>query len=126
MSISNEVLNQIIEAVVGILALVITGVILPKVRGLIIAKTNKVETENAVNEIFMQVDTAVDYVEQTMVNQLKKDGKWNSETQKEALNKAIDVVLANLSQTTLNYLQKNCKDIVKTIANYIESNILKK
>lgn len=122
---TQEVLNQIIEGVLTLALLVVTGIIIPKVKELISSKTNNTIMNAAMSEMLMQVDIAVTYVEQTMVAQLKADGKWDTENQKKALDTAVNTVLANLSESALSYFQSNTGNLVKTITNYIESNIAK-
>lgn len=122
---TQEVLNQIIEGVLTLALLVVTGIIIPKVKELISSKTNNTIMNAAMSEMLMQVDIAVTYVEQTMVAQLKADGKWDTENQKKALDTAINTVLANLSENALSYFQSNTGNLVETITNYIESNIAK-
>lgn len=122
---TQEVLNQIIEGVLTLALLVVTGIIIPKVKELISSKTNNTIMNAAISEMLMQVDIAVTYVEQTMVAQLKADGKWDTENQKKALDTAVNTVLSNLSENALSYFQSNTGNLVKTITNYIESNIAK-
>lgn len=122
---TQEVLNQIIEGVLTLALLVVTGIIIPKVKEFISSKTNNTIMNAAMSEMLMQVDIAVTYVEQTMVSQLKADGKWDTENQKKALDTAVDTVLANLSESALSYFQSNTGNLVKTVASYIESNIAK-
>ena len=104
---TQEVLNQIIEGVLTLALLVVTGIIIPKVKELISSKTNNTIMNAAMSEMLMQVDIAVTYVEQTMVAQLKADGKWDTENQKKALDTAVNTVLANLSESALSYFQSN-------------------
>lgn len=122
---TQEVLNQIIEGVLTLALLVVTGIIIPKVKELISSKINNTIMNAAISEMLMQVDVAVTYVEQTMVTQLKADGKWDTENQKKALDTAVNTVLSNLSESALSYFQSNTDNLVKTITNYIESNIAK-
>lgn len=122
---TQEVLNQIIEGLLTLALLVVTGIIIPKVKELISSKINNTIMNAAISEMLMQVDVAVTYVEQTMVTQLKADGKWDTENQKKALDTAVNTVLSNLSESALSYFQSNTDNLVKTITNYIESNIAK-
>lgn len=122
-AIFQETLNTIIEAVGAVVLVIVTSILLPRLQIAIENKIDNDEYNAAIDNVFNQVTTSVQYIEQTFVTQLKKDGKWNSETQKEALNKAIDAVLKNLSQSTMDYLTNNIDDVTGFIAQQIESKI---
>jgi hypothetical protein len=121
-----ELLNQIIEILLTLAVLITTGVIIPEIRKWVQSKTDSNLITTSMDELLREVDIAVNYTEQTLVKQLKEDGKWDSDHQKEALELAINTVLANLSQKTSTYLQENSNNIVDTISHYVESNILYK
>ena len=123
---NQELLNQVIEALLTLALLIITGVLIPEVKKWIKSKTDNEVINTVTNELFREVDIAVNYVEQTMVKQLKKDKKWDTKSQKKALETAVNVVLSNISQKTSAYLQENSSNIVETVKQYIEANILYK
>lgn len=123
---SQEISTKLIEIVLSVLATVITAVLVPSLTSLIKSKTNDQKMKTAIDAVSNAVNLAVDYVEQTMVTQLKKDGKWNAESQEEALKKATDIAISQLTDSAYLYLLNNHKDIEETIIKYIEANIQNK
>ena len=118
-----QLISEVLEFVLGIIAAVVTGVLLPKLSQLV---TSKVQNENLNSVVFDLSNSAavvVNYLEQTMVSQLKKDGKWNSETQKAVLDNAVDLVLERLANKTISTLHKNSTDVKNLIVSYIEAYI---
>ena len=65
-------------------------------------------------------------LEQTVVNQLKADGKWDSKSQAEVLQSAITEVVNGLSRTTYQILKSESTDIEALIKRYIEAYIQSK
>lgn len=121
---TTQLINTLIELAAVIISTVITVTILPKFKALINSRIENEKYRNAIEDITDKVSVSVNYIEQTMVTQLKADGKWNSETQQEALSKAVETVLANISESTLSYLTDNISDIAGFITQNIESQIL--
>lgn len=121
---TQTLVNTLIEAGALIITTIITVVVLPYIKQWLTTKVKDEKYRAAISEVFEQVNLSVNYIEQTVVNQLKKDGKWNTETQKDALNKAIDSVLASLSDSTIEYLESNMNDVPNYIATQIESAII--
>lgn len=66
---------------------------------------------------------AVKCVFQTYVEALKKEGSFNKDAQLIALNKAKDIVLAQLSDDIKDYIDKNFGDIDTWINTQIEASI---
>lgn len=118
------IISNLIKIAAVTITAIITGVILPLISSWIKSKVNNQKWANAIDDVTAQVSNSVDYLEQTLVNQLKKDGKWNTDTQKEVLNEAVTTVMNNLSADTLKYLQENVSDITAYITQCIESKIL--
>lgn len=121
---NDVIISNLVEIVAVAITAIITGVVLPLISSWIKTKVNNQKWANAIDDITVQVSNSVDYLEQTLVNQLKKDGKWNTDTQKEVLNEAITTVMNNLSADTLKYLQENVSDITAYITQCIEAKIL--
>lgn len=116
--------TNLIECVIVVLNAAIVTVLLPAFFDWIKVKIHNQKLNDALDEIENAAKVAVDYVEQTIVTQLKKDGKWNSETQKEAFQTALKTVLNNLTNQTSDYLKNNKISIADTVTKYIESAIL--
>lgn len=115
---------EILMWFLGILSSVITIVLLPALASWLKSKTENQDLQYVINELEQTVSTSVDYIEQTVVKQLKADGKWDAEGQKEALDEAVTVVLNSLTDKTAEILGKNGIDLESIIIKYIESKIL--
>lgn len=60
-------------------------------------------------------------IQQTFVEQLKKDGKFDKEAQKEALRKSINLALANLSDEAKKILEENFGNLEDWLIMQIEA-----
>ena len=118
-----QLISEVLELVLGLIAAVVTGVLLPKLAQLVTSKVQNETLNNVVFDLSNSAAVVVNYLEQTMVSQLKKDGKWNSETQKEVLDKAVNLVLERLADKTISTLHKNSTDVKNLIVSYIEAYI---
>lgn len=115
----NEIGTQVIVGLSGVLlsalGLVITYLINKYV------KNNKLKTY--LLEIKEVVSDVVQEVYQTYVEALKKDGMFDKEAQKKALEMAYEKVLTILPKELYNWLIDNQNDIEKFIKSLIESAI---
>lgn len=118
------IISNLIKIAAVAITAIITGVVLPLISSWLKSKVNNQKWANAIDDVTVQVSNSVDYLEQTLVKQLKEDGKWNTDTQKEVLNEAVTAVMNNLSADTLKYLQENVSDMTAYITQCIESKIL--
>ena len=113
----------LIECTISILSAVITTVLLPIIAQYAMAKINNQKLNSAIEDITQCVATSVDFMEQTMVAQLKSDGKWNSQTQQEVMNNAMNTAIKMMSDSTLQWLKANQKDAQDIVSCYIEAYI---
>lgn len=118
-----QLISEVLELVLGLIAAVVTGVLLPKLAQLVTSKVQNETLNNVVFDLSNSAAVVVNYLEQTMVSQLKKDGKWNSETQKEVLDKAVELVLERLADKTISTLDKNSTNVKNLIVSYVEAYI---
>lgn len=109
----------------GLIGTIITTVLLPLLVKWIQTKIKNEKLNYAFSELSETVITAVDYVQQTFVDQLKKDGKFNSEAQKEAMKKALNYAIVTITDTTKKIIESENIDLEALIEKYIESAILK-
>ena len=118
------------ELLLNILSVVVTAVILPLISyagtRLISYLNAKIKDEKA-KEFLSQATTvvtnAVRAVFQTYVESLKKSGNFGAEAQLEALNKAKDIALSQLSEEVKEYISKNYGDINNWLTTQIEATI---
>ncbi len=121
----NTILTQVIEIVIATLTTVVVSVLLPKLRDYITSKIENEKFKAAISEIETVVSTSVQYVNQTLVDDLKKNNKWDAASQKEAFELALKTVMENLSTETKSYLAVNSDNIVNTLTKYIEAAVNK-
>ena len=118
------------EILLNILSVVVTSIILPLLTyagtRLIAYLNSKIKDEKA-KEFLSQATTvvtnAVRAVFQTYVESLKKNGNFGAEAQLEALNKAKDIALSQLSEEVKEYISKNYGDINNWLTTQIEATI---
>ena len=118
------------EILLNVLSVLLTAVILPLIS---IAGTQLIKFINSKiknNELAKQLTTATTIVTnavravfQTYVDSLKKSGNFGKEAQIEALNKAKELTLAQLSEEVKEYITKNYGDINTWLTTQIEATI---
>ncbi len=118
------------EILLNVLSVLLTAVILPLIS---IAGTQLIKFINSKiknNELVKQLTTATTIVTnavravfQTYVDSLKKSGNFGKEAQIEALNKAKELTLAQLSEEVKEYITKNYGDINTWLTTQIEATI---
>lgn len=123
MDVGTDVLNTVITAVITIVGGVITAVLIPMLVKWLSSKTNSENLQHLYKELGESSAKSVEYIEQTMVKQLKSDGKWDSDAQSKALQAAADEVAKNLTAKTKQLISKEGIDANQLIIRYIESHI---
>ena len=83
-------------------------------------KTNNEFYKGVLEEISAVSAKAVDYVNQTYVNALKEQGKFDLDAQKQAFQTAFDTVIGSLSSDALKYINSGDSDPVDFITMFIE------
>ncbi len=120
-----EFWNNVLMWALGLVGTIVTGILIPYITNLLKSKTDNVNLEYVINELSQTVTTSINHVNQTFVNQLKADGKFDAENQSKALQMAVTESVNNLTKKTVNILGKNGIDVEKLIISYIESEINK-
>lgn len=69
------------------------------------------------------VNKAVITTNQTFVNELKKQGKFDKEAMQVAYNKTFNSIVASLSQSFFEYIDKESIDIDTLLKNMIETSV---
>ena len=69
------------------------------------------------------VNKAVITTNQTFVNELKKQGKFDKEAMEEAYNKTFNSIVASLSQSFFEYIDEETIDIDMLLKNMIETSV---
>lgn len=120
----NEILTTIFKVVIIPLLSVLTGYLIKWINAK--AKELKVKTDNeyAHKYIDMLQDTIINTViavNQTYVDSLKAQDKFDLEAQKEAFKQVYENVMASLTEEALIYLNTAIGDLDTYIANQIEA-----
>lgn len=104
--------NSLIETIVNVLLIPILIILCNYVVQLIKVKIASISDEqfkkylsSSLDELNQAVTTAVGKVSQTYVDSLKKDGKFNLDEQKQALQNAYNTTLNILSNDTAKFLE---------------------
>ena len=106
----------------GILTKYLVALISQKIKEMTDAKDDATYTKY----MNMLRDTITDCViatNQTYVDSLKKEGKFDAEAQKKAFEKTYAAVMAILTDDAKNYLTEIVGDLDKYVSNLIESNV---
>ena len=108
------------QVILGIIGVLITGL-----GTLITVLINKYVKNDKLKNILASlnevVQKAVSEVYQTYVEALKKDGMFDAEALKEALNKALEIIKTNASKDVMKWLQANYTDIDAYLKSQIEA-----
>jgi len=119
----HEVLQWLLGLLAATVSAVVTGVLIPALVRWLNSKTHHEKQKAVITEIGNLVSQSVSFIEQTVVSQLKADGGWNAEGQKEALNRAVQNVFDHISDKTRNIISANTVDIESFIIQSIEAEI---
>lgn len=117
------ILNNLIEIAVSAAFAVTVKVVIPAVADFIKEKTESETIKFAMDELENTAVKVVDEIEQTVVKQYKSDGEWNAETQKAALNKAVDDMIRRLSLKTTEVVENHGVEIDKLVVSYIQARL---
>lgn len=119
----DELSFTILTWLLGVLGTIITSFLLPMLFKYLSAKADNEKLSYVIDEMGKTVIDAVDCVQQTFVDQLKADGKFDKEKQEEALSKAVKYAIDSLSSKTKEILSKDGIDLESLIAEKIEAYI---
>lgn len=124
---SQETLN-IIRVLFEIAIIPLLGILIPELIKWLRSKSKeiqvKVDNDTADKYIQMITETVVNCViatNQTYVESLKADGKFDLEAQKVAFQKTLDAVLAVLSEDSKKYISTTFSDVETYLTTLIES-----
>lgn len=118
------------EILLNILSVAVTAIILPLISivgGKLIywlsAKIKNVKAENLIGTATEIVINAVKSVFQTYVDSLKKEGKFDKESQLIALNKAKNVAISQMTEEVKKFIRDNYGDLDAWLNTQIEATI---
>ena len=73
------------------------------------------------SDLWLIFTSAVNTIQQTYVDYMKKEGKFTEERQKEAFDRAVSIVKTQLTPELKNYITEHFGDIEEYIKTQIES-----
>ena len=115
----NEIGTQVIIAVVGF---ILSG-LFALITYLINKYVKNNNAKNILNSLLTLVKSSVLEIQQTYVDTLKKQGSFDINAQKIALEKCYDKVITNMPKEMENWVRSNYSDIESFIKGLIESQI---
>lgn len=121
-----EFWNDILIWFLGLVGTVVTGILIPFVTNWLKSKTDNANLQYVIDELSQTVQTSVNHVNQTFVNQLKADGKFDADNQVKALKMAVEESVNSLTAKTVKILGKEGIDIETLVIKYIEAAIAEK
>lgn len=116
-----QILTEVVISILGIMITAVSGYIIAWVNSRI--KDEKMK--RILNDALRIVSNGVDYVYQTYVEELKGTSFWDEDAKKEASNRAIEYIKANLTEEAKTFFSDNGKDIAEWIKEQIEIAIKK-
>lgn len=114
---------DIIWSVVGIVA---TGLVSWATATLVAWLNTKIENEKAAkwaSDLTSIVSNAVLGVTQTFVDTMKKEGKFDEAAAKEAKDKAMAIIMGQLTPELKDYVTSNFGDMTEYLGNLVEATV---
>ena len=116
-----QILTEIIISVLGIVLTAVSGYVMAWIN----SKIKDEKMKRILNEALQTVSNGVDFVYQTYVEGLKGTSLWDENAMKEASNRAMEYIKANLTEDAKTFISKNGKDLAEWIKEQIEIAIQK-
>ena len=121
----NEIILNILVPAASTLVLGLTGWLTAVVTNFLNKKIKDKKMAECASKLFEIIMNAVQAIYQTFVEALKDKGGFNEEMQKEAKQKAYDIITKQLTKELKDYIEENFGDIKDYIMNQIEAMIYK-
>ena len=116
------ILNHVIDLVFTIISVILVPMLVKWLK----SKTQNERLKSMLDDIEVNVQTVVDYMEQTVVQDMKNSKDWNSNTQAQVMREAVDRILDSILSSTKKTLEDNQIDITDYIASHVEAYIQRK
>lgn len=121
-----QISETVLAWVLSILSAIITTVLLPMLVNYINSKTTNAKIQLVVSELGTTVSSAVSYVNQTYVDALKAEGKFDDVAKQEARKMCIDYIKQTLSDSVKKIIGEEGIDFQALLIKHIEAEINKK
>lgn len=122
MTLTETILNHLIELVFTI----ISAFIVPAIFAWIRSKVHNEKLASMLADVENAVIKSVDYVEQTYVTEMKNADSWGTDAQKIAMGTAVDNAMQMLLESTKRMILDNGLDIKEYLISNIEAYIQSK
>ena len=117
-----DLLLAVVTAAVPIITTYAVGLI-SKAKDEAVAKTDDIKVQGYIREIAGAITSAVAATSQTYVDSLKKAGKFDTEAQAEAANKAMTACLASISPDAIRFIESVYGDAKEYLLTMIEAEV---
>lgn len=124
--IMNSDISQIFEICIIPILGVLTGFIIKFINvksNELTAKTNNEIAQKYTLMIANTIKHCVETTNQTYVDSLKKQSKFDEQAQKEAFQKTLNAVIASLSLDAIKYINETTRDMNTYLTQLIESTV---
>ena len=116
-----QILTEVIISILGIVTTVVSGYIIAWIN----SKIKDEKIKRILNDALNIVSNGVDYVYQTYVEELKGTTLWDADAMKEASNRAMEYINANLTEEAKAFISTNGTDLAEWTKEQIEIAIKK-
>ena len=108
-------------SVIGVAATGLVGWLTTTGVGLINQKIKDGKIARWSSQLFQIIMSAVQAIQQSFVDTMKKEGRWNEETAREAKEKAYAIITSELTAELQKYITDNFGDMKSYLMNQIEA-----
>ena len=105
---------------------VVSVILVPMLATWLKSKTQNERLKSMIEDIEVNVQSCVDYAEQTVVPELKKSGKWDSVNQKAVLTDTVNRICDSVLDSTKKTLEASKIDIISYVTSHVEAYIINK
>lgn len=116
----------ILDHIIDLVFTIISVILVPMLSKWLRSKTQNERLRSMIEDIEVNVQTVVDYMEQTVVQTMKTSKEWNSENQAIVLKDAVSRIFDSILDSTKKTLEDNQIDITDYIASHVEAYIQRK
>lgn len=116
------IMNHIIDLVFTLISVVLV----PMLASWLKSKTQNERLKSMISDIEVNVQSCVDYMEQTVVKGMKDSGEWTKENQIIVLKDTVDRILDSILDSTKKTLENNQIDIADYVTTKVEAYIQSK
>lgn len=117
-----EILNILLSAI-GVVVTGVASFLVAKLTQWINSKITDAKAANYLSTIATIVFNGVQTVNQTYVDTIKKEGRFDAEAQKEAYERCLKTIKAQLMPELIEYITKNFGDMDEYLRSLIESTV---